>query len=195
VNETAVGPRVTSTYGLPGNGTFEAEILLPSGPARVGPQNITPEEAKIDFVVDDFPFQANGTRLDLQVEVDAAYEARGSAADASGVTLPAGEAAGYFRWLPNATVDGAVRDVGSRVDAIESATEDGETETQYVVHMAYAQGDSIVHDPTFGVQSVEEAVEAVQETLGHLPTYVIVAGGTAVLALGIAYARTRRGPV
>lgn len=194
VEETDVGPRVTTTYALPGNGTFATTVLLPSGPARVGAQQVTPEEAKIDFRVEGFPFEANDTRLDLQVEVDAAYEARGPAAEAQGVTLQADGEAAYFRWLPNATVDGAVRDVATRVDAVHAEAEDGEAESEYVVHLAYAQGQTIVHDPTFGVQSVEEAVQAVQETLGHLPTYVIAAGATAFLAGGFAYARTRAGP-
>lgn len=193
LDETPVGPRVTSAYDLPDGGTFAVEVLLPSGPARVGAQDLTPDEAKIEYRIDGFPFQENGTRLALQVQVETETETRG-AADPSGVTLEGEGAAGYYRWVPNATVDGAVQDVATRVDALQATADDGEAETEHVIHLAYARGETIVHDPTFGVESLEGAAQAVRETLGHLPAYVVAAGATALLAGGIAYARTRRSP-
>lgn len=136
---------------------------------------------KLDVVVEDYPFQAPHHRIALgsQVQVDGGLE-RVTHDGRPALAGEAGDEVAYLSWTEDVRVDGEARQVASTVHI--SADEPTETA---VVYWAYPQGETIVHDPTFGVQ------EAVEDLAGRLSAFGFGLAATVTL-LGLGFAARER---
>lgn len=159
------GKKVTVTADLGDNGTFEVVMYVFGDFAKVNATSLRPTDVKLDFVVDSYPWQADDTRLalDLKTEVKSEREVESGGNDTS-LNVTAEDISGYFTWADNATVDGQSTPVTSDVyeDETKSETEqetdedgteaEAEVEREQKLTLNYEQGDRIVHDPVLGVQ-------------------------------------------
>lgn len=183
------GKTVTVTADLGDDGTFEVVMYVFGDFAQVNATSLRPTDVKLDFVVGDYPWQGNDTRLalDLKTEVKSEREIEGTA-DGDSLNVTADDISGYFTWAPNATVDGASTPVASdvyedetRSETEEETDEDGaeaEVEREQKLTLNYERGDRIVHDPVLGIQY---GAASQQQTSLPFPAFVGV-----MVAIGVA---------
>lgn len=195
------GKKVTVTADLGGNGTFEMVFYAFGDFARVNATSLRPTDVKIDFVVDAYPWQDDGTRLalDLKVEVKSEHEVESEDGGTS-VNATAEDVSGYFAWAPTADVDGVSTNVTSDVyeDTIKEETEsetdddgaesEAEVEREQKLTLNYDRGDRIVHDPVLGVQYASATTQNALPFVGPLA----VVAGVVLAALVVARMRRRR---
>lgn len=176
------GERLVANYTLPQGGAFLVVTTLTGSPDT--------REAKVDFEIHRFPYQAPDTALALRADV--ATTAPGLTASGSGITATAPGHEAYFRWMDKAVVDAITRPVGAASYRIE----DGNGTTHHAVYLSYPRGENIVHDPTLGVvavQSVGEMREAIAGAVaGDWRAYLVAAGVTAAILAVLTVSRPRR---
>lgn len=130
------------------------------------------EATKFDVIVNDFPYQANTSRLALGLRVEALEGLR--VATVHGAPALVGNGTGqvpFLSWIQTADVAGQTTDVASSIQL----DADG---PGAVLYWAYPRGD-VIHDPVLGITTIS------LETLGDALVFGVFAGvGLLVLAVG-----------
>lgn len=155
----ATGKKLSSRASFGPNATFGLDLFVYGAFATAGNASLLPTEAKIDIIIQHYPYVRNDTALAVLVDLkskeefesdddeDEGEDGVGSDGSSGNLTLSL-----VFTWLETATVDGVERAVQSTVmKSREESDEDGLSQKARVA-LAYPRGDLIVHDPTVGVQ-------------------------------------------
>lgn len=166
---------------------------------------LAPTEVKIDFVFENYDYQANDTALALlmrtKTKQEQEYDHEDIDEDEEGVvassTTNAGTLVGLaFTWKGNATVDGVDTTVGTTVFKITTEDEDGEFEHKQDFALSYTRGDLIVHDPTAGVtydvvtqSATGSEATTVDEGFMGLPGFTAILGVAAISMAAIVLMR------
>ncbi len=150
-----------------------------------------PVELKMDIIFEAFPYTEATTlpAVELDVKTEAPEETN---LTGDQVAFTTGNLTAVFSWLRTATVDGVDQRVGVTVGPAETEIEDGQVETVHPVVFAYARGDNIVHDPTFGfVRSVVPISETLS-ILGNTLFFAIGIAAAVIVFAVLAFARRKR---
>lgn len=155
---------VTATGRIPGtNGSLGFAFMVAGDFARAGAANLTPDDVKFDIAIQDYPFTSPLSRLAILAKVTEKSSIKVDD-DEEGLTVASEGARAYFRWAPNATVDGRDTAVIASVErtSLKEESDDGkfERESVTVVTLNYARGRYILHDPVLGIESEETVARA-----------------------------------
>lgn len=183
------GKRIVGTGAFPENGTLAFVLYVYGEFAEVNGTSLRPTEVKIDILFQDFPYQANDSRLALLVkaeqEIDIEVEEEKDDGEVEGLRAVGANHSAYFKWADNATVDGVVKPV---VASILESEEDGQgVERKYA--LAYARGASINHDPVLGVDSADAPSGEAHEDSHATPGFSLVVGVCAAFVAALALRR------
>jgi hypothetical protein len=171
VHERVNGPQDSTEIDLSAkttDGIFELKMHISNSVILSEELILSPYEIKLDFVIEDYPYEAEDSILGLcsivasananwntglpetyddwrtQVEEDGLYFDMGDVSD--GV--------GYFSWYKTAQLDGVDTDVGqstlAQISAFEWTDEKATRIDLKYVAFTYGRADSIVHDPKLG---------------------------------------------
>ncbi len=135
---------------------------------------LVPEQAvKVDIVLEGYPFESPTSLLGLEVGAESTIEQEMEFEDEDrSVEVSTQRGTAFFRWEPEAIVDGQSRPVHSQWRA------DGQR-----LVLFYPHGDSIVHDPLLGFDLGSNA----------WPTVAVLGGvGIGAAAIGIFALRRRK---
>jgi hypothetical protein len=111
---------------------------------------ISPSEVKLDLIIENYPYEEEGTQLALMAKLETEAEVElhdddhedEEDDDEDELKLTAPEAEAFFSWANNATVDGVVTPVETTIEPDENGKK---------LYFAYTRGTSINHDPKLGV--------------------------------------------
>ncbi|MFQ6013055.1 MAG: hypothetical protein ACE5LS_05370 [Thermoplasmata archaeon] len=192
------GQRINVTYAFPGSsgGTFELVFWVLGLVTEIDGVPLRPTETKIDIRITNFPFLSTTSRLALGLEVKTEFELEDPGVTFEQVTATGEEFTAFFRWMPDAvTVDGtpasAVVTIVRQETEVEVRGDEGESENETRLFLAYPQGSAIVHDPKVGILAVAGVVLPV---LGpSLAVYGVGLATALLLVLGV-WAWNRRRP-
>jgi hypothetical protein len=163
--------------------------------ARIRSGELAPNWVKMDFIIEDYPYQRTTTRLALRTQLQTEcpvtvvrdplqreYMGDGEGAvecDQEGV-------ASFYSWKRSAEVDGADAPVRARVSAEEGGTH---------LYFSYERGDSINHDPKLGLPIVDGAIgDGTFDLLASLIPYIgAIAIGAVVIGASVAARKRRNG--
>lgn len=197
------GAQIRGRADLGGQGTFGLDLKAFGKMAETNGTRIDAGEAKIDIVIDGYPFAEDDTKVAVVVTVKAEteFEEGGQAvSDPGEVGVSAREVLGdrvvemTFTWKDTAQADGDDTSVGSTIFSTEREVDQQgyEVEDKKTIALAYARGDRIVHDPVAGVATFQGSGGAGGGAGGaaDIPTAGVLAA--AVAAAAAALARRRR---
>lgn len=198
---TVVGARngsvelVDVTYRLPGGGALTLRFYVTPIPLTVAGVPLAPTEAKYDIIIRDYAWSAGASRLALETRMRTRLEADYDEADEGqpGIEFGAGHVAGFHRWLNMTEVDGRIEPVGATVLTQKTTQGEEGLDAESVVVFSYAQGASITHDPSFGVERLKQVAGALAETVrGDWRTFGLALAVSAALVASTAIPRLRR---
>ncbi len=186
------GRRVDVSYAFPGfeNSTFGLVFWIFGNFTFLNGVPVAPSEVKIDILLTNFPFREDNSSVAVDLMVKTEFEVEAGTVPSLDEVIARGEEfAAFFRWAPNATVDGQDVDVGSTIvrESLEAERELGEAEFEKKVHLflAYPRGEAIVHDPTVGVMAIPPLITQAPPALGFaigLATALLLVLGVWVLS-------------
>ena len=184
----------TTTYALPGSGTFALRFHIATQSTTIGGVALNPTETKYDVVVNDFPWTSNSSRLFLETRAHTLIDAELDEDDrAPGLEFANGTIQGYYRWLNTTSVDGLTEPVGASVLSSKTTLDEDEATHESIVVFSYAHGTRIVHDPSIGVAKVVEVVrELVEQVKGDWRIWTAAAAVATVTIFATAIPRSRR---
>lgn len=151
------GKQITSTAHLADEGTFTLRLLVFGEFVQLDDTQLTPTSAKIDIVIEDYPYQANQTDLtlfletktesELEVDLDDETETGVTAAHPINETEPRLA----FTWKDTAQIEGTTHSVATTLleeeREMERDAEESSSEHERAFALSYPRGDEIVHDP------------------------------------------------
>ena len=156
---------------------FSTTLYQSGSPVTINGENVTPNEAKIDIEIDNFPYQNENSKLALRTNIKSEMEVEieGKEEDEieKGIQIISENYGGFFTWKNSATVDGEQTSVKS--------TEISSDEDEREIYLVYEHGSSIIHDPKIGVLG---SISGIAGTISW--TIVIVAAIiTALVSIGV----------
>jgi hypothetical protein len=179
--------------GSTADGVFKVVSHMAGTQTRVRSGELSPSWAKIDLVIEDFPYVREQTRLALktQVETQAQVSVRKNATtaaylgpDESGVEARTGDMVGYYAWLRTAEIDGAQRQVRSVTE------QNGGTN----VYLCYEHGQNITHDPRLGLPVGSSVTDGGFDLMAKALPYVLALGvGAVVVGAAVGWRRKKNG--
>lgn len=160
------GKKLSGRASFGPNATFGLDFYVYGNLTFVGDAPLAPTEAKIDVVVQHYPYARADSALAVIVDLYAKEEVEADAGDARTEGMYSEMSAGAldfrltFTWLENATVDGVDRAVRSTVLKNQEKIEEDGIAQKARVALSYARGDLIVHDPTIGARYEAASADA-----------------------------------
>lgn len=191
---------------------FTAKFYATERYAYISQSLCTPHEIKMDFVINNYQFKQNNTRLALTMELrtnfetdldtDTFDELQGYATNENQFSVRSGNKTGFFSWVDTVDVDNTREQVHSMISSEKIQTLENNTinvSTISTVSFSYPQGENITHDPKIGVislstesfASAELAESLAMIKMTSIYSYLIVCILAAVIFLGIIYYRKR----
>lgn len=183
----ATGKKLSSRASFGPNATFGLDFFVYGDFTMVGNASLAPTEAKIDIIIQHYPYVQNSTALAVLVDLKAKEEFKDGEDDDEGESGVFSEASAgnltfrlTFTWLETATVDGVERAVHATVLRQKAEVEDDEISQKSRVAISYPRGDLIVHDPTMGVTYASQSADA---RAVPFPAVPLLLAGAAFIAL------------
>jgi hypothetical protein len=133
---------------------------------------LSPYEIKLDFVIEDYPYESEDSILGLcsivasananwNIGLPETYDDWRSEVEEDGLYFDMGDVSdgvGYFSWYKTAQLDGVDTDVGhstlAQISAFEWTDEKATRIDLKYVAFTYGRADSIIHDPKLGFAPV-----------------------------------------
>ncbi|MFX0032121.1 MAG: hypothetical protein ACFE8V_07940 [Promethearchaeota archaeon] len=145
------------------DGVFAAHLYVVEEYAIVNGTFIAPTSLKIDIEINNFNYIDGNSQLALYVKLSSSgeyeYEEEtedekdGYTSDESGVKTEINNYKGAFTWKENATIDGISKQVlASQIEV------DDDDENEQKLYLNYPRGDSIYHDPTMSIYSINRGI-------------------------------------
>ncbi|MHA1584036.1 MAG: hypothetical protein ACTSWL_02185, partial [Promethearchaeota archaeon] len=155
------------------DGVFQTIIYAVEGYTDVNNTLVAPSEIKIDFIIRNFPYTSNNSRLGLAIrfQSNAQYRIKNStkmvdeglAENEAQVEMELNNSKSYFSWATKALADGVPIDVIS--SPINAENNQGKNSGQKF-YLNYPHAVEIIHDPKIGID--------LGETGFTIPGYPIV---------------------
>lgn len=162
----ATGKKLSGRASFGPNATFGLDFYVYGAFTLVGNESLEPTEAKIDILIQRYPYVRNDSALAVIVDLKAKEEIESDREDEHEDGVSSEGSAGplqfrmTFTWLENATVDGVDTPVRASVLKNHEESESSEKVQKARIALAYARGESILHDPTVGVQYGTQSSDA-----------------------------------
>ncbi len=171
VHERVNGPQDSTELHLTAttnDGIFSLKMIVSNSIILSEDLILSPYSIKLDFVIEDYPYESEDSILGLCSIVASAnanwnsglaetYEDWRTQVDEDGLYFDMGDVSdgvGYFTWFKNATLDGVDTPVAHSTLAQFSGFEWTQERTTRIdlkyVAFTYGRADSIVHDPKLG---------------------------------------------
>lgn len=196
--ENATGKRLESRATFGEGGVFGLVFYVFGDFTMLDGSTLQPTEAKIDILIQRYPYERDDTRLGVVLTLKAKEEferdhefvdADEAGVAASGTTSDVSFSL-VFTWKETALVDGVDTPVRATVlkDSTKAQSErddDGQeskTEQKLLLVLSYARGDDILHDPTAGVSYETLSAETSAVPGPGLALAAAAAGAAALLA-------------
>lgn len=191
---------------------FTARFYAAQRHAYIAQSLCTPNEIKMDFIINNYQFKQNNTHLSLNMELRTNLETNldtetfdesiGYATNENQFTIRSGNHTGFFSWVDTIDVDNSTQQVQSMISSEKKQTiQNSSTDVSTIstISFSYPQGQNIVHDPKIGIISLSTesyAASEIAESIAMLKmtsiySYLIVCILAAILFLGIVYYRKR----
>lgn len=196
------GKKLESRATFGEGGTFGLVFYVFGDFAMLEGSTLQPTEAKIDILIQHYPYERNDTRLAvvLTLKAEEEFEREHDFVDADEEGVTANGATSdvtfglVFTWKETARVDGVDTPVHATILKNNTETEDerdgdereSKIEQKILLVLSYARGDDILHDPTAGVSYQSMSAKTTQVP-GLAP--LAIAAGFVAVAL---FARRRR---
>ena len=178
------------------NGMFRVTTHLSARTAMTSSGEVSPSWAKIDLVIEGYPYVRTTTRLALMTRVetqnqfsihqDAAGMSKYLGPGEGGIVTQNQGANAFYSWVRTASVDGQEKPVG-----VSTVLDDYGTRLYY----AYSRGESITHDPKLGLPVGDTLIDDDDGSFNIMtkvvPYTVAMAGGIAVVGLAVVLLRRR----
>jgi hypothetical protein len=183
-HERVNGPQDSTEIDLSAkttDGIFELKMHISNSVILSENLILSPYEIKLDFVIEDYPYESEDSILGLCSIVASAnanwntglpetYDDWRSQVEEDGLYFDMGDVSdgvGYFSWYKTAQLDGVDTDVEhstlAQISAFEWTDEKATRIDLKYVAFTYGRADSIIHDPKLGF-----AFDDVLEGLGNL---------------------------
>jgi len=163
------------------DGVFTAMVFVSNEFLKVNETVITPTEAKIDIIIENFPYVENDSALalgvKLQAEVEIEYdnetedESYERATDEAELEVNMTDYLGFFSWNEKALVDDIKQPV-----VISYHNESSQNERK--IFLNYYRGTTIIHDPKVGITGI-----LLLETTNPFIFPLFTIGGLTILAI------------
>jgi len=188
---------------------FKMNIYFSNNFSNINNQILTPSEVKIDFIIDNFPFEEDDTQIALrtiletehetELDVESFDEKNGFSEGESVLDITTINNGGFFSWAESVIVDGKIKSVNT---TIKTQTEETIKENEKIsyrvsnIYFSYPRGSNIIHDPKIGIVSISFEAFALQSISNLINTDSIISYiGICILAslifLGIIGIRKR----
>ena len=162
------GKKLSSRASFGANASFGLDLFVYGDFTLIGNSSLAPTEAKIDIIIEHYPYTRDDSALavivDLKAKEELKDEREDEDEDEEGISSEVDEGNLTFRltftWLKNVTVDGVDREIGSTVLKNKAEAKGEEIGQKARVVIAYPRGDVIVHDPTVGVEYGTQSSDA-----------------------------------
>lgn len=143
---------------------FTAVIYVVEEFIEIHDQIISPTEAKIDIIINNFNYLNNTSQLALYIKLESEEEYEEVEDDdddddeidddeidddEESVKTEDGDYTGFFSWADTAIIDGVAKPVLSN-----SKTTDHEDDDEEKIYFNYPRGTLIIHDPKIGISGV-----------------------------------------
>jgi hypothetical protein len=188
---------------------FKMNLYFSNNFSNINNQILTPSEVKIDFIINNFPFDEEDTHLALrsiletehqtELKVESFDEMNGFSENESVLDINSMNNGGFFSWAETVMVDGVVKLVNSTIKTqTEETISENEKNSNQVsnIYFSYPRGGKIVHDPKLGVVSISFEAFALQSisnliNMESIISYVGICVLASLLFLGIIIIRKR----
>lgn len=128
------------------DGVFTVRLHAVGDFTKLGSEQVSPTEVKIDLEMHNYSYTENDTRLALETEVSSEREFETETGDdEESVEVEHDGASTFYSWKKQAVVDG-------ETTTVESSQVESE-EDEKTVYLSYERGSSIVHDPKIGIET------------------------------------------
>lgn len=177
------------------NGIFKVVLHAVGNFAVIESGVISPSEVKLDLIIENYPYEEEGTQLALvaKLETEAEVELHDDDHedeeddDEDELKLIAPEAEAFFSWENNATVDGVITPVNTTVVPDENGKK---------IFFVYTRGTSINHDPKLGVPYLTLTSDpGVLIGANFIPYMLALAVGGFVVGAAVMWRRKKNGEV
>lgn len=176
--------------GQTSNGLFKVVMHAVGDFAVIESGAISPSEVKLDLIIEDYPYQEDGTQLALSSKLETHLEIEEHVEDGSDdgedeVYISSPEAEAFFSWSTNATVDGVVTPVEVTIEPNGGGD---------MIYFAYTRGDSISHDPKLGVPYLTlPPGSGVVAGMDFVPYLLALVVGSVVVGSAVMWRRKKNG--
>ena len=188
---------------------FKMNLYFSGNFSEINNQILSPSEVKIDFIINNYPYEDEGTQLALRTILDTEHETeletesfdekQGFSKNESVLDITTLNNGGFFSWAETVIVDGIVKPVNS---TITSQTEETIIENEKIstkvsnIYFSYPRGSNIVHDPKLGVVSISFETFALQSisnlvNMDNIVSYVGICILASIMFLGVIVIRKR----
>ena len=188
---------------------FKMNLYFSGNFSEINNQILSPSEVKIDFIINNYPYEEEDTQLALrtmlntkhetELETESFDELQGFSEDEIVLDINSLNNGGFFSWAETVIVDGIVKPVNS---TINSETEETIRENEKIsnkisnIYFSYPRGSNIVHDPKLGIVSISFEAFALQSisnliNIDNIVSYVGICILASIMFLGVIFIRKR----
>ena len=188
---------------------FKMNLYFSGNFSEINNQILSPSEVKIDFIINNYPYEEEDTQLALrtmlntkhetELEIESFDEIQGFSEDESVLDINSLNNGGFFSWAETVIVDGIVKPVNS---TINSETKETIRENEKIsnkisnIYFSYPRGSNIVHDPKLGIVSISFEAFALQSisnllNIDNIVSYVGICILASIMFLGVIFIRKR----
>jgi len=149
------------------NGVFKINIYHSNNYSVLGNQILSPSEIKIDFIINNYPFEEQNTQLALnamletqhraELNINSFDEIQGFSDNESVLDITTNNNHGFFSWAEKVDVDNVTNQVKTTIQSqiIESIVDNVKISNKISnIYFSYPRGSNIIHDPKIGVISI-----------------------------------------
>ncbi len=188
---------------------FKMNLYFSGNFSQINNQILSPSEVKIDFIINNYPYEEEDTQLALrtmlntkhetELETESFDEVQGFSEDESVLDINSLNNGGFFSWAENVIVDGIVKPINSTINSqIEETIRENEKISNKIINIyfSYPRGTNIVHDPKLGIVSISFETFALQSisnliNIDNIVSYVGICILASIMFLGVIFIRKR----
>jgi hypothetical protein len=188
---------------------FKMNLYFSGNFSRVNNQIVSPTEIKIDFIINNYPFEEESTQLALrtmletehetELDIESFDEIQGFSENESVLNITTINNIGFYSWAETVVVDNITKPVNYTIQSqiMETISNDEKISNKIInIYFSYPRGSNIVHDPKLGVVSISFETFAMQSIVNlinvdNIVSYVGICILASFLFLGVVIIRKR----
>jgi len=188
---------------------FKMDLYFSSNFSKINNQIVSPTEIKIDFIINNYPFEEESTQLALrtmlvtehetELDTESFDEIQGFSENESVLNITTINNVGFFSWAETVVVDNITKPVNSTIQSqiIETIRDDEKISNKVSnIYFSYPRGSNILHDPKLGVVGISFEAFALQSigyliNMDNIVSYIGICILASILFLGVVIIRKR----